>query len=117
MRLNLIELKDKDKPIPMEWDISHIVSIVREFCGDDFADGLEDMLTELKIQADYTEQKIHTDLDCYEMDIEQMRRDILDTSENLRCLISKIENGEIAFRKQKIMPVLKQIKQDLDYSV
>lgn len=117
MQLNLIELKGRDKSVPMEWDILHIVSIVREFCGDDFACGLEDVLIELKSQADYTEQKIHTDLDCYEMDIEQMRRDIIDAAENLRYLISRVENGKIAFSKQKIMPVLKQIEQDLDCSV
>ena len=91
MQLNLIELKGKDKSVPMEWDIPNIVSIVREFCGDDFAYGLEVMLIELKSQADYTEQKIHTDLDCYEMDIEQMRRDIVaNVSHELRTPLTSI---------------------------
>ena len=117
MQLNMIELKGKDKAIPMEWDIPYVISVVRDFCGDDFADGLEDMLTELTDRADYTAQKIDTDLDCYEMDIEQMRRDIIDAAENLSELISKVENGRIAFSKQKVMPVLKQVKQDLEYSV
>lgn len=117
MQLNMIELKGKDKAIPMEWDISHVVTLARDCCGDDFADGLEDMLNELESQADYNTQKIHTDLDCYEMDIEQMRRDIIDAAENLRELINKVESGQLAFSKQKVMPVLKQVKQDLEYSV
>lgn len=115
MQLNLIELKDKT--VPMEWDINSVVTVVRELCGDDFACGLEDMLIELTDLADYNAQKINTDLGCYEMYIEQIRRDIIDAAENLSELISKIENGEIAFSKQKIMPVIKRIKYELEYSV
>lgn len=115
MQLNLIELKGKNGVIPMEWDISHVVSIVRDYCGDDFANGLRDMLVDLTDRADYIAQKI--DLDCYEMDIEQMRRDIIDAAENLSELISKVENGQIAFSKQKVMPVIKRIKYELEYSV
>lgn len=117
MTPNMIELKGQDKATPMVWDIRHVVDIVREYCGFSFADGLEDMLLELQTQADYTNQKLNTDLDCYEADIGQLRGDIIDAIENLSNLISKVENGELAFSKQKIMPVIKQIKQDLEYSV
>ena len=74
-----------------------ILYIVEKECSSELVDVLRELITDLKEQADYgtryVEEKLNTDLDCYESELEEysnMCSEIRDTVEQLSNYIYEI---------------------------
>lgn len=76
-------------------------------------EGLSEYIQELESKADYNKQKINTDLDCYESQIEEYRNMLSDTMDELNTLITSIIDSK-RINKDSITNTLNRITKDIN---
>ena len=94
-----------------------ILYIVEKECNSELANVLRELITELKEQADYgtnyVKEKLNTDLDCYESELEEysnMCSEIRDTVEQLSNYIYDSKKLD----RSHILEKLSDIRREID---
>lgn len=72
--------------------VDDILWVVDRYTGRDNMLACEDLLDDLKTQADYTSRAINSDLISYEMTLEDMTRDLQDMRESLESLMDYLRD-------------------------
>ena len=115
--MSIIKLKNnKTKVIIDELDFK---DLIREELGADAEDEFDTIILgkieNLQVQADYTKQKINTDLEAYEGELEQNRNSLLDIRDIIEKLQEYIEDNTIAKKhKDKILKDIRQIEIEIN---
>lgn len=76
-------------------------------------EGLSEYIQELESKADYNKQKINTDLDCYESQIEEYRNMLSDTMDELKTLRDSINDSK-RINKDKVIDTLERIEDSIN---
>ena len=98
-------------------DNNDILNIVDKECSPELATVLRELITDLKEKADYgtryVEEKLNTDLDCYESELEEysnMCSEIRDTVEQLSNYIYDSKKLD----RSHILEKLSDIRREMD---
>ena len=99
----LIQLKDGS----YEWieSIEQLRYLIRDYLGEDVANTLTDKIEELQEQANYTQQKIHTDLDSYECSLESQKSAADDMNDYIEQMMNYIRTNK-RLNKNKLKEML-----------
>jgi hypothetical protein len=74
--------------------IEQLRYFIRDQLGEDVASVLVDKIEELQEQADYTKQKIHTDLDSYECSLESQKSAADDMNDYIEQAMNYIDTAK-----------------------
>ena len=100
-----------DKPYTV-FDEKDIFYIIDEECSPEVSDIIREIITDLKEQADYTSQKVDTDLDCYEAQLDSYNSMCGDVVELLDTLDNYIEEAK-KLDRQYILKLIGSIKKEI----
>ena len=95
------------------FDTDDIFHIIQKECSPELVDILREIITDLKEQADYTSQKIYTDIDCYESSLEEYSSMCCEVNEINQKLIDYIEDTK-KMDRHYILERLKDIHYELN---
>ena len=90
-----------------------IFYIFEKECSPDLVNVLRDTIADLKEQADYTAQKINTDLDCYESELEEYSSLCSDLKDMINELSDYIDDSKKLDRNH-IIKVLSRMKYEIN---
>ena len=79
------------------WETCDIVNVVSDFCGEEFAAGVERVIDDLHDAADYETLKFNSDMDAYEAENEDFRNTLQEIESLLQQYEYKIKRGEKRF--------------------
>ena len=86
-----------------------ILCIIEKECNPELANVLRELITDLKEKADYStryvEEKLNTDLDCYESELEEYR----DMCSEVRDIIEQLSNYTNDSKKLDRSHILKKL--------
>ncbi len=91
------------------FDEKDIFYIVDEECSPEISDLLRELISDLKEQADYTTQKVDTDLDSYEASLEEYSNAFGEIDDYLTKLNNYISDSKRLDRNE-IMSIIGSIK-------
>lgn len=77
-----------------DFNVNDIVAVVADFCGEEFAAGVERTLEDLQDAADYETLKFNSDMEAYEGENETFRDTLMQIESLLQQYENKIERGQ-----------------------
>ena len=92
-----------------DFNINDIVAVVSDFCGEEFAAGVERTINELQDQADYETLKFNSDFEVYEVENETFRDTLMQIESLLQQYEYKIERGEKRFTRADVWKLFDEI--------
>lgn len=91
--MDVVNLPRGEKYIT-DFNVDDIVAVVSDFCGEEFAAGVERKFDELQDAADYETLKFNSDMDAYEAENEGFRDTLMQIESLLQQYEYKIEHGQ-----------------------
>lgn len=77
-----------------DFNTRDICNVVSDFCGEDFAAGVQRKIEEMQGQADYETLKFNSDMEAYEAENEEFRDVLVQINDILDEYEIKIERGQ-----------------------
>ena len=87
------------------------IKLMRENMGDDAEELAQEYISKLECDADYTAQKVNTDLESYEASLESNSRAFMDIDEICRTMISEFNDETGRNKLSALRPWYKQISE------
>ena len=106
---HVYRINNKPYTIFSEKDIYYIID---ENCSSEISDMIREIIDDLKGKADYTSQKIGTDLDSYEAQLESYNNAFCDVTENLDKLDNYISDSKRLDRNE-ILSVIGDVRKQI----
>lgn len=91
------------------WETCDIVNVVSDFCGEEFAAGVERVIDDLHDAADYETLKFNSDMDAYEAENEDFRNTLQEIESLLQQYKLKIEHNEKRFIRADVWKLFDEI--------
>ena len=92
-----------------DFNINDIVAVVSDFCGEEFAAGVERTINDLRDAADYETLKFNSDMEAYEAENEDFRNTLQEIESLLQQYEYKIERGEKRFTRVDVFTLFEDI--------
>lgn len=106
--MEVINLPRGEKYIT-DFNVDDIIAVVSDFCGEEFAAGVERVIDELHDAADYEALKFNSDMDAYEAENEDFRNTLQEIEILLQQYEYKIEHGEKRFTRADVWKLFNEI--------
>ena len=91
--MEVINLPRGEKYIT-DFNVDDIISVVSDFCGEEFAAGVGRTIEDLQNAADYETLKFNSDFEAYEGENETFRNTLQEIESLLQQYENKIERGQ-----------------------
>lgn len=106
--MDVVNLPRGEKYIT-DFNVDDIIAVVSDFCGEEFAAGVERVIDDLHDAADYETLKFNSDMDAYETENEDFRNTLQEIESLLLQYEYKIKRGEKRFTRVDVWKLFDEI--------
>lgn len=110
--IGIITLPNDETLIPL--CPRHIYDEIEEYCGEDMRRFIEYWIESLVESATEEELKFDSDFFALESELEELRSVMLEIQNKIGEYIDGLNNGTQKFSKQRVIPMLKNITNEID---